>query len=91
MNFDTIIRAIGRATAAVIMFFFYMAGKKTGQDQDDLETLKESNAKLTQQMIDEGRINEKYESLKRSIDSFADDKLQPPPPKMPRKARTKRT
>jgi len=90
MNFDTIIRAIGRATASVIMFFFYMAGKKTGRDEDDLETLKESNAKLTQQMIDEGRINEKYQTLKRSIDSFDDDQLQSPPPKMPRKTRSKR-
>lgn len=74
MTFDTIIRAIGRAAAAVIMFLFYAAGKKTARDEDDLEALKEANAKLTQQMIDGGKVRKKYEDLKSQLpDSWDSD------------------
>jgi len=88
MNFDTIIRAIGRATAAVIMFLFYAAGKKTARDEDDLEALKESNAQLTQQMIDGGKVWKKYDDLKSKIpDSWVDvGVVQSQAPKMPRKS-----
>lgn len=87
MNFDAIIRAIGRVAAALIMFVFYAAGKKTAKDQDDLEALKESNQKLTQQMIDGDKIKEKYESLKSVIpDSWDDDSVvQSKTTEMPRK------
>ena len=99
MNFDTIIRAIGRATAAVIMFFFYAAGKKTARDEDDLEALRESNAKLTQQMIDGGKVRKKYDDLKSKIpDSWPvssnvgnSDSVRPENAgKMPRKSATPR-